>query len=61
MVSVSHITKNISLWLSDNSGSTAIEYAGLGALIAVAIAGTVNGIGPNLDGLYISLHEMFVP
>lgn len=40
---------------TDESGVTAIEYALIGALIAVMIAGTVSLMGVELGGLYQSV------
>jgi pilus assembly protein Flp/PilA len=36
------------LFLADQSGSTAIEYSLIAGGIALAIVGTVEGIGPKL-------------
>ena len=42
-------------FLNDESGVTAIEYALLGALIAVVIVGAVGATGTSLLGLYTSV------
>jgi pilus assembly protein Flp/PilA len=39
-------------FLSDESGVTAIEYALIAALIAVAIIGAVTTVGTNISGTF---------
>jgi pilus assembly protein Flp/PilA len=46
--------------LADESGVTAIEYALLGSLIAVAIAATVTTVGLNLGALYEMVRDEVV-
>ena len=42
------LVKTIKSFITDQTGATAIEYALLGTLIAVAIAGTFAAVGNNL-------------
>ncbi len=44
--------KNIHQFLSDESGATAIEYALIASLIAVAIIIAVKGLGGGLTNSY---------
>jgi len=37
---------------ADRKGVTALEYALLGALVAVAIVGTVTTLGTNISGVF---------
>lgn len=39
-------------FLKDEEGVTAIEYGLIAALIAVAIIGTVQGVGTSLNGVF---------
>ena len=43
-------------FLSDQSGATAIEYGLIAAGIALAIIATVNGLGTNLNGQFVSIN-----
>jgi pilus assembly protein Flp/PilA len=47
-----------SFW-SDDSGVTAIEYALIGALIAVVIAAAVSTVGSRLNTLFTSVANCF--
>ena len=42
----------ITRFVSDESGTTAIEYGLLAALIAVVIIGAVKAVGTNLSGKF---------
>lgn len=42
----------VSSWIDDEGGVTAIEYALLGSLIAVAVVGAVHYVGNALGNLY---------
>lgn len=42
----------VARWIDDETGVTSIEYALLGALIAVTIAGTIGSLGGTLGDLY---------
>jgi pilus assembly protein Flp/PilA len=44
---------------ADESGVTAIEYALIGALIAVVIAGAVVTLGSSLNSLFTSVANCF--
>ena len=44
---------------ADESGVTAIEYALIGALIAVVIAGAVVTVGSSLNNLFTSVANCF--
>jgi pilus assembly protein Flp/PilA len=39
-------------FIRDNSGATAVEYAIMASLIAVAIAGSVYLLGQNVENLF---------
>ena len=43
---------NLSRFLHDDSGATAIEYAMIASGIAVAIATTITSLGTTVKGLY---------
>ena len=45
-------TKLLTQWLADESGVTAIEYALLATLIAVAMIGAVSATGASLTDMY---------
>ena len=45
-----------SRFLCDQSGATAIEYCLIACGIALAIVGTVQGIGPQLSGKFTSIN-----
>lgn len=49
------ITHSFAEWRADESGVTAIEYALMGSLIAVAILGAVGATGASLLTLYTSV------
>ncbi|WP_232447723.1 Flp family type IVb pilin [Burkholderia ubonensis] len=44
--------KAVARWIDDKGGVTAIEYALLASLIAMAIVVAVATLGTSLDGLY---------
>ena len=44
-------------FLSDQSGATAIEYCLIACGIALAIIGTVQGIGPQLNIKFTSINS----
>ena len=44
-------------FLSDQSGATAIEYGLIAAGIALAIIATINGLGSNLNGEFVSINS----
>ena len=46
-----------SKFLSDQSGATAIEYCLIACGIALAIIGTVQGIGPQLNTKFTSVNS----
>ncbi len=47
---------SFSLFLSDESGATAIEYGLIAAGIALAIIAVVNGLGTNLNNVFTSVN-----
>jgi pilus assembly protein Flp/PilA len=47
--------RKIKLFLSNESGATAIEYGLIAALIAVVIIGAVTTVGTNLTGTFNSV------
>ncbi|WPC67757.1 Flp family type IVb pilin [Rhodoferax ferrireducens] len=49
------ITHSFAEWRADESGVTAIEYALMGSLIAVAILGAVGATGASLLTLYTNV------
>jgi pilus assembly protein Flp/PilA len=51
--------KLASSFCTDESGVTAIEYALIGALIAVVIAGAVVTVGSSLNALFTSVANCF--
>jgi pilus assembly protein Flp/PilA len=44
-------------FLSDDSGTTAIEYGLIAAGISIAIIAVVNGLGTNLNGMFASINN----
>jgi pilus assembly protein Flp/PilA len=42
-------------FLKDESGATAIEYGLIAAILSVAIIGTLQNVGGNLDATYQSV------
>ena len=46
------MVKNVNSFLSDQSGATAIEYALLGSLIAVAIISALSTLGTKLSSTF---------
>ena len=46
------MVKTVNSFLSDQSGATAIEYALLGSLIAVAIIGALTTLGTKLSSTF---------
>ena len=46
------MVKSIRVFLADQSGATAIEYALLGSLIAVAIIGALSTLGTKLSSTF---------
>ena len=51
--------RTLQYFLSDTSGATAIEYALLASLIAVAIITTVTAVGAKLNGSYSNIANAF--
>ena len=51
------MSKFVSRFMKDESGATAIEYGLIAALIAVVIVGTLQLIGPKLDGTFKEIEE----
>ena len=51
--------KQVSTFLQDEKGSTAIEYAAIASLISIAIAASVNGIGSSVANFFISVQNLF--
>jgi pilus assembly protein Flp/PilA len=50
--------KNLfSRFANDESGATAIEYGLIAALVAVAIIGALQLLGPELDGTFTDVQE----
>jgi pilus assembly protein Flp/PilA len=47
----------LSKFLQDQSGATAIEYCLIACGIALAIIGTVQGIGPQLSAKFSSVNS----
>jgi len=54
-----HLHRRAIAVCADESGVTAIEYALIGALIAVAIAAAVVTVGSNLNTLFTSVANCF--
>jgi pilus assembly protein Flp/PilA len=46
------MSKFVTRFLRDESGATAIEYGLIAALISVAIAGVLPGLGTKLSGTF---------
>jgi pilus assembly protein Flp/PilA len=46
------MSKFVSRFMKDESGATAIEYGLIAALISVVIVGTLQALGPKLDGTF---------
>lgn len=42
-------------FVKDESGATAIEYGLLAGLVAIAIVGTLELLGPKLDGTFVKI------
>jgi pilus assembly protein Flp/PilA len=51
------MSKFVTRFLKDESGATAIEYGLIAALISVVIVGTLQLIGPKLDGTFKKINE----
>jgi pilus assembly protein Flp/PilA len=51
--------KAITGFLKDENGATAIEYALIASLIAMAIVGSVTGVGQAVLALYNRVEEAF--
>ena len=51
----------MSTFISDQSGSTAIEYALIGSLIAVVIVGAVLAVNGNLTAIFETISAAAVP
>jgi len=50
--------KNLfSRFANDESGATAIEYGLIAALVAVAIIGALELLGPELDSTFMEVHD----
>ncbi|MEL7547661.1 MAG: Flp family type IVb pilin [Pseudomonadota bacterium] len=49
--------KLFSKFKSDESGATAIEYALIAALIAVAIIGAVESLGDEIDSTFVTISD----
>jgi pilus assembly protein Flp/PilA len=50
------VKRNFLMFLSDQSGATAIEYALIAAGIALAIITAVNGLGTTLNSRFASVN-----
>ena len=51
--------RTLQTFLSDSSGATAIEYALIASLIAIAIITTVTAVGAKLNGSYSNIASAF--
>ena len=51
----------IARFVKDESGATAIEYGLIAAGIALAIIGTVNGLGTKLSGTFAAVSSGLNP
>jgi len=49
------MSKFVTRFLKNESGATAIEYGLIAALIAVVLVGTLQALGPKLDGAFQSV------
>jgi pilus assembly protein Flp/PilA len=52
-----HVQKFLKSFLKDESGATAIEYSLIAAGIALAIIGTVNGLGSNINSKFLAINS----
>jgi pilus assembly protein Flp/PilA len=50
------VKRSFLMFLSDQSGATAIEYGLIAAGIALAIITAVNGLGTNLNAQFTSIN-----
>lgn len=46
------VSRGVRRWMRDDTGITAIEYALLGSLIALAIIGAVSGLGTTIGNVF---------
>lgn len=51
--------KSINLWISDESGATAIEYALIGGLVAIAIVTALTNLGTRLSTNFSEVSTIF--
>ena len=51
--------KQLSAFLQDEKGTTAIEYAAIASLLSIAIAAAVTGIGSTVVNFFISVQNLF--
>lgn len=51
--------KQVSAFLQDEKGTTAIEYAVIASLISIAIAASVTGIGSTVANFFTSVQNLF--
>jgi pilus assembly protein Flp/PilA len=49
------VIRSVRRWMREEAGITAIEYALLGSLIALAIVGAVSGLGTTISSLFTDL------
>jgi len=47
--------KLVAVFIADNGAATAVEYAMIAFGIAVAIVAAVQGLGTNVNALYVSV------
>jgi len=50
-------SRHLRLFLLNEDGVTAMEYALLGALIAIVIVGAVTGVGLNVQALFMNVAD----
>ncbi|MDC7700357.1 Flp family type IVb pilin [Vogesella indigofera] len=50
-------SRHLRLFLLNEDGVTAMEYALLGALIAIVIVGAVTGVGTNVQALFLNVAD----
>lgn len=50
-------SRHLRLFLLNEDGVTAMEYALLGALIAIVIVGAVTGVGLNVQALFLNVAD----
>jgi pilus assembly protein Flp/PilA len=55
----SRLVAAFSHFLSDDGGTTAIEYALIASILSVSIIGGATAIGGNLDGIFSNVKSFF--